>query len=98
MNMQQIMQQAQRMQREISKSKEEIDNTVFTHEMSFVSVEMYGSKKIKSIKINRESISSDEIADAEDLITVAINECLKKIESATKEKLGKYGSALDGLM
>ena len=99
MNMQQLMQQAQRMQREITKTKEEIDAMLFTSESSWVRVEMTGKKVLKSIKIVSEGeIKTDDIEAMEDMILIAINDCMKKIDVYTEEKMGKYSSALNGLM
>ena len=48
MNIQAMMKQAQKMQKDMMNAKEEIDNTVFTAKSSFVTVEVMGNKEIKS--------------------------------------------------
>ena len=58
MNMQQIMQQAQRMQRDITKKKEEIDKMEFLGKSEWVEIVFNGKREIKSFKILK-----DEIAD-----------------------------------
>ena len=50
MNMQQIMQQAQRMQRDIPKKKEDIDAMEFTGKSEWVEIVFHGKKEIKSFK------------------------------------------------
>ena len=47
------MKQAQALQKEMLKDKEEIDNTEFTGESSAVSVVMLGTKELKSVKIKK---------------------------------------------
>lgn len=47
MNIQNLMAQAQKMQKEISKKKEEIDNTTFEGVSEWIKVEMNGKKKSK---------------------------------------------------
>lgn len=93
MNMQAILKQAQNMQKDMMKAKEEIDNTVFEGESSFVKVEVMGTKEIRAVKINAsESIETDEIEMLEDMIMVAINSAFKKIDKLTEEKMGKFSN------
>ena len=93
MNMQAILKQAQNMQKDMLKIKGEIDNTVFTGESSIIKVEVFGSKKVKSVKINAENnIEKDEIDMLEDMITIAMNSALEKIDKTTEEKMGKFGN------
>lgn len=99
MNMQQLMQQAQKMQRDINKTKEEINEMKFTGNSSWVTVEMNGNKEVLSVKINYDGvIEKDDLEALEDMIKIATNKCLEEINKTTESKMGKYGSALNGLM
>lgn len=93
MNMQAMMQQAQKLQRDMMKSKEEIDNLTFTSKQSLVEVEMKGTKEITKIKINAKTLDEDDIPALEDMITLAVNENIKLINKETENKLGKFGGA-----
>ncbi|MGN1000777.1 MAG: YbaB/EbfC family nucleoid-associated protein [Bacilli bacterium] len=90
MNMQAIMKQAQTLQKEMLKSKEEIDNTDFTGKNSFVTVVVNGKKEIKKIKIEAEKLEKEDIEMLEDMITIAINNAFKDVDKLTEEKMGKY--------
>lgn len=93
MNMQAIMKQAQNMQKDMLKMKEEIDNTEFTGESSLVKVTVLGNKKVVSVKIDFEdSLDKDDIEMLEDMIVVAINDANKKIDEVTEKKMSKYGN------
>ena len=93
MNMQAILKQAQNMQKDMLKAKEEIDNTIFIGESSFVKVEVKGTKEIKSIKINADQpIEIDEIEILEDMLMVALNSAFQKIDKVSEEKMGKFGN------
>lgn len=93
MNMQALLRQAQNMQKDMLRIKEEIDNTVFTGESSLVKVELFGTKKIKSVKIKTEEpIQIDEIELLEDMILVAINSAMQQIDNVTEQKMGKFNS------
>lgn len=97
MNIQAMMKQAQKLQNDMLKAKKEIDETVFENTKSFVNVKMTGDKKIKELKIDLEKIEKDEIEIAEDLILVAINELIDKIDKESEAKIGKYTKGMPGL-
>lgn len=97
MNIQAMMKQAQKLQKNMLKEKEEIDNMIFTGASSFVSVEMKGTKEVTKVKIDADSIEKDEIEMLEDMILVAINEASKKVDRETENKMGKYTNGMPGL-
>ncbi len=93
MNIQALMKQAQNMQKDMLKMKDEIDNTEFTGESSLVKVTVLGNKKVVSVKIDSdESLDKDDIEMLEDMIVVAINDANKKIDEVTEKKMSKYGN------
>ena len=96
MNMNMIMQQAQKMQKELKKAQEEIESKTFTSKKDLVEVEMYGNKQIKSIKISKD-ITSDDVEILEDMITLAVNDTINQINKETESKLGKFSGGLPGL-
>ena len=92
MNMQAMMKQAQALQKEMLKTKEEVDNTSFTGESSFVKVTLKGDKTVKQVKIDAESLDKEDIEALEDMIVVAVNDANKKIDAETQKKMGKFGN------
>ena len=92
MNMQAMIKQAQALQKDMLKVKEEIDATEFTGESSFVKVTLKGSKEVVEVKIDAESLDSDDIEALQDMILVAINDANRKITEVTEKKMGKFGS------
>ncbi|CCY45639.1 nucleoid-associated protein Sgly_0162 [Clostridium sp. CAG:1193] len=91
MNLQAMMQQAQKLQRDMMKSKEEIDSKTFTSKQSLVEIEMKGNKEVTRVKINAEELSKDDIEMLEDMIMLAVNENVKNINKETEQKMGKFG-------
>jgi len=91
-NMQAIMKQAKNMQRDMMNIKEEIDNTEFLGESSFVSVKINGKKEVLEVKIDNDELSSDDIDILQDMIVVAINQAMKKVDEMTEKKMSKYGN------
>ena len=99
MNMQNIMAQAQKMQREINAKKEELENMIFVGKSQWVEVSFTGAKVLKDIKIlKNDGISSEDTEMLEDMIQIAIKDAFIKINNAMVEKLGQYAGVLDGLM
>ena len=97
MNLQAMMKQAKKLQKDMMDAKEEIDNTIFVGTSSFVTVEMKGTKEITKVKIEADNLDKDEIEMLEDMILVAVNEANKKIDKETESKLGKYTQGMPGL-
>lgn len=98
MNMQQIMQQAQKMQRDITKKKEEIDGMSFVGKSEWIEITFNGKREIQSFKILKEgNIDSEDKEMLEDMIMIAIKDAFKKIDVETENKLGQYAS-MSGLL
>lgn len=97
MNMQALMQQAQKMQRDITKKKEELNAKEFVGTSELVEVKFTGDKRLVSVTIKQEDLSSDDKEILEDMITIAVNDALQKIDKETESMLGAYGSQLGGL-
>lgn len=97
MNMQAIMRQAQKLQSDITKAKEEINNTVYESSSSIVTVKMKGDRTLVDVKINSDSLDQEDIEMLQDMILIAINDVNKKIDEDTEKKLGKYTQGMPGL-
>ncbi len=80
MNMQQMMAQSIKMQRELQKAREALDQELFTvSKAGIVTVEMFGSCKIQSIKIDPSVMTEEDKEMVEETIALAINEILDTI-------------------
>ena len=98
MNMQALMAQAQKMQRDITKKKEAIDAMEFDGNSELVSLKVNGKKEILSVKINSDvSLDKDDIEVLEDMIKIAMNQAFTKVDEETEKQLGSYGGSLGGL-
>lgn len=99
MNMNNIMAQAQKMQKDIEKKQREIQNNEYKGESQLVTVVLHGNKKVKSIEIkNKDNFDSDDLEMLEDMLRIAINDAIAKIEGDIEAKLGMYGKQIGGLM
>ena len=93
MNIQAMMKQAQALQKDMLKIKDEIDKTEFTGESSFVKVTVKGTKEVVKVEINADdSLDKDELDMLQDMIMIAINEANKKVDNTLEKKMGKFGN------
>ena len=98
MNIQNLMAQAQKMQKEITKKKEEIDNSSFEGTSEWVKVTINGKKEVEKVNITFEgTIEDDDKEMLEDMIKIAINDAVKKVDQEVESKMGAYGSSFNGL-
>lgn len=97
MNIQAMMKQAQKLQKDMMNEKEKIDKTEYTGSSSFVTVIMMGDKTIKEIKIDNDNLDKEEIEMLQDMLVVAINQAMKQIDEDTNKRLGKYTQGMPGL-
>lgn len=98
MNMQSIMAQAQKMQREITKKQEAIYASVFEGNSEWVKVTLSGKKEVKKIEITYQGDINDDREMLSDMITIAFNDAINKIEKEIESQLGAYSKQLGGLM
>ena len=93
MNMQAMLKQAQALQKDMLKVKEEIDNTEFVGESSLVKVTLKGDRECVKVEIDsNDSLDSDDIEALQDMIVLAINDANKKIDKMTESKMSKFGN------
>lgn len=99
MNMQNLMAQAQKMQREITAKKEELEKMEFVGKSEWVEITFNGAREILDVDIIKEGIiEEDDKEILEDMIQIATKDAFIQINKAMSEKLGQYAGALDGLM
>ena len=97
MNMQNLMAQANRIQKEITKKREEIDNSTFEGTSEWVKVVINGKKELQSLKITYTGPIADDDKDMlEDMIKIAMKQATDAVDKEVETKMGAY-SSLGGL-
>lgn len=91
MNMQALMQQAQKMQREMEKAQKDLEAKEFEiiSAGGGIKVTITGSKVIKNIEIDEDIIDPEEKEMLQDMIVVAINEAINKVLSEEQKIVAK---------
>jgi hypothetical protein len=97
MNMQAMLKQAQKMQKDMMSAKDEIDKTIYEGKSSLVTVKVKGTKELQEVIIDADSLEKEDIEMLQDMIVVAINEANKQIDKDTEQKMGKYTQGMPGL-
>ena len=95
-NMNNLMKQAQRMQRqmeEAQKAMEEMEATASAGGGA-VEVTVSGKKEILKVKLTEDVVDPDDIEMLEDLIVAATNEALRKIDDASQQSMSKITGGL----
>ena len=99
MNMQTLMKEVKKMQNDLEKTQKDLENTEYVGESSLVSVVFSGNMNMKSIKIKSDDgFDKDDVEMLEDMVLLAVNDAIKKVNEDKESKLGKYGKGLSGLM
>jgi DNA-binding YbaB/EbfC family protein len=92
-----MLRQLQRMQAQISKAQQEIEES--TVEASAgggaVTVVVSGQPRVESVKIEPEAVDPDDVEMLEDLIAAALNEALEKVRTMQAERFGSVAGGLD---
>ena len=98
-NMNNLMKQAQRMQRQMEEGQKELEAKEFTAKAGggAVEVTVSGKKEILNVKLSEEAVDPDDIETLQDMIIAATNEALKLAEEANSELMGKMTGGLGGL-
>lgn len=93
MNIQAMMKQAQKLQSDMMKVKDEIDKMEFSSTNGLVTVKINGKKEIMDVKIANDSdFSSDDLEMLQDMIVIAVNDAMKQVDKVTEEKMGRFSS------
>jgi len=98
MNMQALMQQAQKMQKDLQKKQEELGVMEFEGNSEWVSLVLNGKKELVKLNIKKITLDEDDMEMLEDMIKIAFNDALSKVDKAYDDKLGMYGKQLNGLI
>ena len=97
-SMNNLMKQAQRMQRQMEEGQKELETKEFTAKAGggAVEVTVTGKKEITKVKLSEEVVDPEDIEMLEDLIVAATNEALRQAYEANTELMSKMTGGLGG--
>ena len=99
-SMNNLMKQAQRMQRQIEDGQKELETKEFTATTGggAVTATVNGKKELVSLKLQEEIVDPEDIETLQDSIIAAVNEAVKQAEAANEAIMSQLnGFGLGGL-
>lgn len=97
MDMNQVMQQAQKMQLELARAQEEIKDMTYTATSGggVVKAVATGEGVIESLEIDPEAVDPDDVDMLADMIVVAVNEALRGVAFAGEQRMSAVTGGLN---
>ena len=96
-NMGALMQQAQKMQRDIEVAKAEIDALEIdaTAGGGVVKIVISGTHEIKSLEIDPSAVDPEDVEMLQDMVVAAVNEAMRKAETEANANMSKLTGSLN---
>lgn len=96
MNMQNMMRQAQKLQKQMEQTQADLAASQFTGKSAqeLVTVTFTGDKKLISIDYKKAVVDPEDIETLQDMTTQAINDALSQVDDATKKIMGAFAGKM----
>ena len=97
MNQMQMMKQAQKMQQDLLKMQEELEQTEYTASAGggAVSATVSGKRELTALTISPDAADPEDVEMLQDLVIAAVNEALRKAEDAASQNMSKLTGGLN---
>ena len=92
-----LLKQAQKMQRELDKAREEIKNATVegTAGGGVVRVQVSGDGQLTSLKIAPDAVAAGDVSMIEDLVLAAVRDGITRANALREERLGRVTGGLN---
>lgn len=92
-NMNNLMKQAQKMQRQMEESQKALEEAEVTGSAGggVVEVTMSGKKEVTKVKIDPEAVDPDDVETLEDLVMAAVNAASAQVDAIAEKSMGNMG-------
>ena len=101
MNQAAMMKQAQKMQQEMLRMQEEMENKTYTATAGggMVSASVNGKHEVVNLQINPEAVDPDDVEMLQDMIIAAVNEAMRTADAEAASNMSRLtgGMNLGGL-
>lgn len=97
-NMNNLMKQAQKMQRQMEESQKALDEKEYTAAAGggAVEVKMTGKKEITKVTIDPDAIDPEDVETLEEMIQIAVNQVLRQQEQDSAAMMSGLAGGLGG--
>ena len=98
-NMNNLMKQAQRMQRQMAEQQKALEEKEFTATAGggAVEVTVTGNRQVTKVVLQPEAVDPDDIEMLQDLIVAAVNEALRKVDEEVTASMSKMTGGIGNL-
>lgn len=95
-NLGNLMKEAQKMQQRMQEAQQQLTELVVKGESGggMISIKMNGRHDVTEVKV-KPTLLDEDVEMLEDLIAAAINDAVRKIEKASKEKISQLTAGLN---
>jgi len=98
MNMNNMMKQVQKMQKQMEEQQKALEESEFTATAGggAVEVTMTGKKVLTKVTLDPDAVDPDDVEMLEDLIMVAVNDAMKKVDEANSSSMARMTGGMGG--
>ena len=98
MNMNNMMKQVQKMQKQMEEQQKMLEESEYTATAGggAVEVTVTGKKVVTKVKLDPDAVDPDDVEMLEDLIMVAVNDAMKKVDEASSSSMAKMTGGMGG--
>lgn len=96
-NMNNMMKQVQKMQEDMAALQEDLEAREYEVSAGggMVTVKINGKREVLSIDIKPEIVDPDDIESLSDVVTAAVNEAIKKVDSTSETEMAKITGGIN---
>ena len=98
MNMNNMMKQVQKMQKQMEEQQKALEESEFsaTAGGGAVEVTMTGKKVLTKVTLDPDAVDPDDVEMLEDLLMVAVNDAMKKVDDANAASMSRMTGGMGG--
>jgi DNA-binding YbaB/EbfC family protein len=99
MNQAAMMKQAQKMQQDLLKMQEDLENQSYTAAAGggVVKATVSGKREVTEIVIDPDAVDPDDVEMLQDMVMAAVNEALRKAEDASNQSMSRITGSMGNL-
>ena len=97
MNQAAMMKQAQKMQQEMLRMQEEMENKTYTAKAGggMVSATVNGKHEVVALEINPDAVDPDDVEMLQDMVIAAVNEAMRTADSEAANNMSRLTGGLN---
>ena len=97
MNQAAMMKQVQKMQQEMLRAQEELQNKTYTAtaDGGMVTASVNGSHEIVALEIKPEAVDPEDVEMLQDMVIAAVNEAMRAAEAEASNSMSKFTGGLN---